>query len=251
MQLHNLDATACQLLPFCGVKNPQHPGRCGKNAWLKKQFALGLRSKIVTTPDQRQCGLIEYIPGEYAWRGVDAKGYMFIHCIWTWLKAYQNRGLARMMIEACEQDAEGMKGVAVVTREKPWLAGPAVFLANGYRVVEKAAPDYQLLVKRFDTAASLPKFKGEWERKLERYGEGLTIVRSAQCPHIHKFASEIEQSAREEFGLDPQVVTIETYKDAQNAPTPYAVFAIIHDGRLLADHQISRTRFRNLMKKVH
>ena len=38
--------------------------------------------------------------------------------------------------------------------------------------------------------------------------------------------------------------------DAQNAPTPYAVFAVIYDGRLLADHQISRARFRNIMNKL-
>ena len=31
------------------------------------------------------------------------------------------------------------------------------------------------------------------------------------------------------------------------APTPYAVFSVIHNGRILADHQISRTRFRNIM----
>jgi hypothetical protein len=43
------------------------------------------------------------------------------------------------------------------------------------------------------------------------------------------------------------VVDLESWSDAQNAPTFYAVFALIHNGRLLADHQISRTRFRNIM----
>ena len=28
------------------------------------------------------------------------------------------------------------------------------------------------------------------------------------------------------------------------------VFAVIYDGQLLADHQISRTRFRNIMNKL-
>jgi hypothetical protein len=45
------------------------------------------------------------------------------------------------------------------------------------------------------------------------------------------------------------VVDLESWSDAQNAPTPYAVFALIYNGRLLADHQISRTRFRNIMSK--
>jgi len=46
------------------------------------------------------------------------------------------------------------------------------------------------------------------------------------------------------------VVDLESWSDAQNAPTPYAIFALIYNGRLLADHQISRTRFRNIMKEV-
>ena len=46
------------------------------------------------------------------------------------------------------------------------------------------------------------------------------------------------------------MVDLESWSDAQDAPTPYAVFALIYDGRLLADHQISRTRFRNIMDKA-
>ena len=45
------------------------------------------------------------------------------------------------------------------------------------------------------------------------------------------------------------MVDLESWSDAQNAPTPYAIFALIYNGRLLADHQISRTRFRNIMNK--
>jgi hypothetical protein len=45
-------------------------------------------------------------------------------------------------------------------------------------------------------------------------------------------------------------VELRSHVDPQNAATPYAVFAVIHNGRLLADHQVSRTRFRNIMKKL-
>jgi hypothetical protein len=78
---------------------------------------------------------------------------------------------------------------------------------------------------------------------------GLTIIRSSQCPHIAKFASEIAQTAAEEYHLKPKVVDLGSWRDAQKAPTPYAVFAVILNGRLLADHQISRSRFRNIMNK--
>ncbi|HUA62534.1 MAG TPA: YoaP domain-containing protein, partial [Verrucomicrobiae bacterium] len=73
---------------------------------------------------------------------------------------------------------------------------------------------------------------------------------SSQCPHIAKFASDIAQSAADDYGIDPTVIDLQSYRDAQNAPTPYAVFALIYNGRVLADHQISRTRFRNIMSAI-
>ncbi len=75
--------------------------------------------------DGRQCGYIEYRPGEHAWRAVHASGYMFIHCIWTFFRKYHRQGHAKKLVRNCIDDAEkaGMLGVAVVTRPKPWLAG--------------------------------------------------------------------------------------------------------------------------------
>jgi hypothetical protein len=46
------------------------------------------------------------------------------------------------------------------------------------------------------------------------------------------------------------VIDLKSWSDAQGAPTPYAVFAILYNGELLADHQISRIRFGNLMNKA-
>jgi hypothetical protein len=50
--------------------------------------------------------------------------------------------------------------------------------------------------------------------------------------------------------MKPRIVELKTHRQAQNAPTPYAVFSVIYDGRVVADHQISRTRFRNIMGKL-
>jgi hypothetical protein len=251
--LADLDPASIETLPCCGVKNSAHEGRCNKNRWLKAQFKKELRAKVLLTPDKRQCGYIEYVPGEYAWRGVDAGGYMFIHCVFTFYKQYQHRGCGALMIQACMEDAAkaGMLGVAVVAREQPWLAGPSLFPANGFELVDTAPPDYQLLVRKLNPSAANPAFKTGWEDRLKKYSRGLTIIHSHQCPHIAKFAGEIAEAAERDYGIKPRIVEIRSYRDAQNAPTPYAVFAVLHDGRILADHQISLTRFRNIMRKLH
>jgi hypothetical protein len=79
--------------------------------------------------------------------------------------------------------------------------------------------------------------------KPKGYGPGLTIIRADQCPHSVRFARDIKEVAKREFHLKPNILVLQSCHEAQNAPTPYAVFSIIHGGELLCDHQISKTRF--------
>ena len=249
-EIVDLDASNFEILPCCGISNPKHSGRRAKNCWLAAHWKFALRGKLLRAGDGRYCGSIEYLPGEYAWRAVDAKGYLFIHCIWIHRREYQRRGLASRMIDSCVDDARaaGAAGVAVVARDGPWMAGPAIFLASGFEVVATAPPDYHLLVRKFDVATPNPTFRVNALSK--RYLRGLTIVRAAQCPYAVKFADEIAESAEQEFGITPRTVELKSHRDAQNAPTPFAVFSVIHNGRIVADHPISRTRFRNIMRAV-
>ena len=250
-RLIDVDRASFDTLPCCGIKSPTHPGRREKHCWLQANARFGLRAKILLAPDGQPSGYIEYLPGEFAWRGVEAGGFMFIHCLWIFVKRHQRKGWGSAMVEACLDDARtaGMRGAAVMVRDGPWLAGGRLFLANGFEPVDTAPPDYQLLVRKFDRGAANPVFKKGWDRKLGQYGPGLTIIRSSQCPHIAKFAADIAETAESEYGITPTVIHLESHTDAQSAPTPYAVFALISNGRLLADHQISRTRFRNIMRQ--
>jgi hypothetical protein len=252
LRLIAVDGTNFDRLPCCGIKNPTHPGRREKQCWLAANAKFGLRAKTLLAPDGKPAGYIEYVPGEFAWRGVDCRGYMFIHCIWIYSRQNQRRGWAGVMIDSCLEDAKqaGMSGAAVMVRNGPWLADRRLFLSNGFESVDIAPPDFELLVRKIERGAADPGFKKDWDRKLSRYSRGLTIIRSSQCPHIAKFAADIADTAETEYHLKPKVVELESWSDAQDAPTPYAVFAVIYNGRLLADHQISRTRFRNIMNKV-
>lgn len=252
-RLKIVDVTAERLcrLPCCGIKNTRHEGHRRKTAWLEEHLATGLQAKILLTEDNRQCGYIEYLPGEYTWRAVDTAGYMFIHCIWTFYRKYQHKGNAAGLVQACAADARkaGMAGVAVVARERPWLASSDLFLKCGFVPVDTAPPDYELLVLKFRKRAPKPRFLPIPADRLKACGPGLTIVRADQCPHAVKFAREIGEVAEREFQLKPRHVLLKSFHDARNAPTPYAVFSVIFRGEVLADHQISKTRFRNLMKK--
>lgn len=236
----------------CGYRDPKHPGFQGKLEWLRGRFEEGLRIKVLHSKSDGTVGSIEYLPGEFAWRGIRAPGYMVIHCLFILKKAYKGRGYGTLLIRACEEDARERKmhGVAVVASKSTWMAKKEIFLKNGYELTEEAPPHYQLLVKRFNADAPLPTFSGDWAEKLEHYSDGLTIIHSHQCPYVTKSMSEIPSVAREEFGIEPTLVELPDCQAAQDSPNPYGIFSVLWNGELVADHPISKTRFKNIMRKV-
>jgi uncharacterized beta-barrel protein YwiB (DUF1934 family) len=249
-QIEILDVTPenVNVMPCCGIKNLQHEGHKRKVVWLKNHFGKGLKAKVLMSNGKSQIGYIEYLPGQYVFRGVDADGYMFIHCLWTFYKKFQNQGWGMRLIECAIKDAQsnGMNGVAVLTRQKPWLADSRIYLKCGFEVVERRPPDYELLVIKFRPESLSPTIRKTTPR-LDK--SGLLVIRSGQCPHTIRFSEKISDYARRKYQYEARLVEIETFQDAQDAPTPYAVFSIFYDKELLTDHQISQTRFRNIMRK--
>lgn len=236
---------------ICGYKNKKHEGYTRKLEWLTDRFSQGLEYKILYSEDNGAVGGIEYIPGEYAWRPVEASGYMVIHCVYIVSRKYKEKGYGSLLVEACVEDAKqkNMQGVTVVTRKGSWMAGKQVFIKHGFEVVDSAKPDFELLVKRFDDNAPAPKFKGDWEQRLSQYDSGLTIIRSDQCPFLAKAVPEMLEIAEKEFGITPTIIELNTFQDAQDTPSPFGTFCVVYNGKVVADNPISKTRFSNIMKK--
>ena len=91
-RLIDVDAASFDAMPCCGIKSPTHPGRQQKRCWLEANARFGLRAKMLLAPDGQPSGYIEYLPGEFAWRGVEASGFMFIHCVWVFFRQHQRKG---------------------------------------------------------------------------------------------------------------------------------------------------------------
>jgi hypothetical protein len=126
-----------------------------------------------------------------------------------------------------------MKGVATVASETVWMAGPGVFEKHGFERVDTASPAFSLLVKRLADHPQ-PRFAGKWEEKARAMGEGLTIVRSDQCPYIVD-ATTTAMAAAEKAGVRSRVVQLESREDVlRYSPSPYGVFGLVLDGRLLS-----------------
>ncbi len=251
----NPDITIIDLTPeniteygVCGYKNIKKQLELRRKVeWFNTYYPKGLRIKIVFSKTGGYQGMLEYVPGKYAHRPVHAKEYMFIHCIWVGFKnEYKGRGYASLLIDECIKDAKSihMQGVAVVTREGPFMARKDVFLKKGFVLVDRIDPDFELLVLKFDQKAANPEFN---HLTAEKYNKGLTIIRSPQCPYSVKNVEAIIRTAKK-MKLQVHLVELKDADAAQQSPCAFGTFCIIFDGEVISHHPISNTRFENIMK---
>ncbi len=215
-----------------------------KADWLKKRFKEGLKIKqLYLENDKKANGFIEYVPGEKAWRGVLAKNYLFIHCLWMYPNKFKKKGHGSLLVKEVLKDAkeQGKLGVAVITSEGSFMSSKEIFEKNGFKSVEYKKP-FDLMVKQIKRGP-IPKFK-DTEKELAKY-KGWHIVYNKQCPWVIRFINEMKPSQKKRM----KIKELKTAKEAQNGPSIYGSFNLIHDGKLLADHFISNRRFENILKK--
>ncbi len=241
---------------FCGNKNANNLGYRRKLNWLKNRYAEGLRYKVLRSEKFGDIGMIEYALGNHAWRPVEAEGYLVIHCLMVNGK-HKGKGLGSLLLDSCLEDAKKRKcrGVAVVTSSDSLMAKRDFFIKAGFvsvdRIIgssEASVAPYELLVKKLKQTAPDPRFIVERERLFKRYRKGLTIMAADQCPYVSKSAERIAAAART-LGLEPKVVRVGSAKVSRELPTPYGVFSILYDGKLIAHRPISATRFLSLMRR--
>jgi hypothetical protein len=63
---------------------------------------------------------------------------------------------------------------------------------------------------------------------------------------VPKCVEEIAEASRA-LGLKPKVVRVRSAKASRELPTPYGMFSIVYDGKLIAERPISARRFTNIM----
>lgn len=221
---------------FCQKSKYKEEGYKNKVKWFKEQFKKGLRTKLLGFHNHKNrfvlVGFIEYSPGEYAWRGIDAKGWMVIHCIWI-IGRHKGHGLGSRLLEECIHDAKGMNGVAVMTSRTHWLANEKLFLKNGFTKVDELPP-FELYVKKLKNNVTLPKFNPISQKRLDSFGKGLTILESPQCPYAYKIVKRAKEIA-EKAKIPLKVESILNCERAQkNSVHPYGTFCIILDGKVIS-----------------
>ncbi len=91
------------------------------------------------------------------------------------------------------------------------------------------------MVKKFGKHPS-PSFAGDWETKAEAFGNGLTVIRSDQCPYIVD-ATNTAVATAAKVGVKSQIVELRSRDDIMRlSPSAYGVFGLVLNGKLLSYH---------------
>ena len=220
---------------FCKKTKTKMPGYQNKVKWMKECFKEGLKYKVLYVKEgnkETSRGMIEYIPGEYNWRGIKANGWMVIHCIWVVGKA-KKQGSGDKLLQVAIEDAKKlcMHGIVGMSAEKGgWVPNKKLFLKNGFVKVDEIEPNFSLYAKYFDENAPKPRFNPINKEKRNEYSQGATIIYTDQCPYITDLVEDLK-------GIDTKgnfkAIKIDDCKEAQqNGLYPYGTYCIICNGEI-------------------
>ena len=220
---------------FCKKTKQKQPGYQNKVKWMKKRFKEGLKYKVLYVMEgnkETSRGMIEYIPGEYNWRGIKADGWMVIHCIWVVGKA-KKQGSGDKLLQIAIDDAKklGMHGVVGMSAEKGgWIPKKKLFLKNGFVKVDEIEPNFSLYAKFFKKNAPKPTFNPLNKAKQKQYSQGAAIIYTDQCPYITDLVQELKDIDKK--GNLKAIKINECMEAQENGIYPYGTYCIICDGEI-------------------
>lgn len=231
---------------FC-IKDIKKPGFQSKCKWFEQQYKRGLRMKILKDDADKMIGFIEYTPVSYAWRPVVGNDYMFIHCMYIYPNKNKNKGNGSLLIKEAENEARKNKmvGICVMTSKGSWITDKRIFENNAFVQVDQRGR-FELMSKKWDPIAKDPELL-DWTANQKKY-KGWHLVYADQCPWHEKSVYALLNTALD-YGIDLKVKKLSSAKEAKRAPSGYGVFSLLHNGKLIEDHYLSATRFRNILKK--
>lgn len=216
-----------------------------KKSWLKDRLDEGL---IFLKCNVRGKCFIEYIPAEYAWIPIEAKGYMYIDCLWV-SGQYKGQGYSNLLLNECIEDskAKGKRGLVILSSKKKlgFLSDPKYLKYKGFDTVDTANPYFELMYLPFDHNFDKPCFKNR-VKKQDITERGFTLYYTSQCPFTAKYVPLLEEMAKARKA-DFRVVHIQTKEDAQNAPTPFTTFSLFYQGEFLTHEILSEKKFEKIL----
>lgn len=203
-----------------------------KKQWMKERFDEGL--VFYRSAERGKC-FIEYIPAENAWVPIEAKGYLFINCLWI-AGSLKGKGYSNDLMDECIRDAkrQGKEGICILSssgRKKEFLSDPNYMQYKGFRVADETETGINLLYLPLCENAEIPKFKA-CAKHPEIQEKGYVIYYTDQCPFTCYWVPRVAEEAAE-HGIEIKTVHITDRETAQNLSAPVTTYALFQDGKFV------------------
>ena len=233
----------------CAISNNKDIQVASKKAWLKERIKDGL--VFLKSVERGKC-FIEYIPAENAWCPIEANSYMYINCFWV-SGSFKGHGYANDLLNACIADAkaQGKHGITVISSPKkmPFLSDPKYLAYKGFKVADKANPNFTLMYLSFDENAPVPKFKEQAKQpRIDK--QGFVVYYTYGCPFTAKYVPLVQQTAKDK-GIPFESVLIDSKEKAQNAPMAWTNYAVFYNGQYISNEILNEKKFLELAESYY
>lgn len=229
----------------CAIANEKDIQVVSKKNWLRERLDEGL---VFLKGNVRGKCFIEYIPAEYAWAPIEAKGYLYIDCLWV-SGQFKGHGYSNLLLDACIKDSKekGKKGLVILSSKKKmgYLSDPKYMKYKGFETADTADPYFELMYLPFDPNTDKPCFQNT-VHVHENIPKGFVLYYTNQCPFTAKYVPLLENMAKARNAVF-QSVHIQTREEAQNAPTPFTTFSLFYDGQLITHEILSEKKFEKIL----
>ena len=229
----------------CAMSNKQ----CvAKKEWLKQRFEEGL---VFYRSEERGKCFIEYIPAENAWVPIEARGWIYINCLWV-SGAMKGHGYSGDLLDECVRDAkaQGKKGICILCaegRKREFLADHKFLTYQGFKVADISDCGINLMYLPLTENPELPRFK-DCAKHPKVDEQGFVLYYTDQCPFTCYWVPRVQKTA-EEHGIPFKVIHITDKETAQNVPAPVTTYALFRNGQFLTQAIQSDKKFLALAGK--
>ncbi|MFW5700512.1 MAG: GNAT family N-acetyltransferase [Cyclobacteriaceae bacterium] len=204
-----------------------------KKHWLRKEFGNGYVFRRI---DARAKVFIEYGPAENGWVPVDAPNYLLINCFWV-SGQYKGQGYGKELLKLALEDAksQGKDGLVTVVGIKKFhfMSDTKWLLKQGFETVEELPSGFSLLVRKLNSKADYPKFKGSVKTGECDNKNGVTIYYSNRCPFSEYHVKTSMNETAKKRNLFLEIIKLDSLEKAQSAPTPATIFSLFYDGKFI------------------
>lgn len=220
-----------------------------KKEWLKKQFENGL--VFYRSVERGKC-FIEYVPAENAWIPIDAKGYLYIDCLWV-SGALKGHGYSHDLLDACILDAKknGKQGICILSaegRKREFLADAKYLIHKGFQLADTSDCGITLMYLPLVEQATKPRFL-ECAKHPKINAKGFVLYYTDQCPFTYYWLPRIQEVAKDKH-IALQVHHITDQQSAQSVPAPVTTYALFYDGVFITQSIQSDKKFLKLVEKL-